>query len=106
MKIDTFLICFLSIASLAAGVSIPAHQTDYLWPMPVSFSHNPLGDNFTLSFCNLKFVINSPDQTAIQSIITLYQTNVFACDTVVPGNVEVDITVPNGGQFTATDLTH
>ena len=59
MKIYTFVICFLSIASLAAGVSIPARQTDHLWPMPTSFSHNPFGINLTLSFCNLTFVIDS-----------------------------------------------
>ena len=106
MKIYTFVICFLSIASLAAGVSIPIHQTDYLWPMPTSFTRKPDGVNLTLSFCNLKFVIDSPDQISIQMKITFYQTKVFACDTVAPGNVEVVITVPNMGQYIATDLTH
>jgi hexosaminidase len=100
------LVTVLLLALFAPSLSAPLKNTDTLWPLPHTYTYDSEGENMTVSPCQIKYIISSPDKIYIQEIISLYLINVFNCRSSEQGKTQLTITVPNQGQFIATDKKH
>lgn len=95
----------LAVLLLAASSAI-VHTTSLLWPKPANFSMDNAAETFTISPCEIKYVVESPGQVFVEELLNLYLVDVFGCTKLEPGKLVMNIVVKSGDQFIATDLKH
>jgi hypothetical protein len=51
MKLFILLLTFLALSTATSN------STNKIWPKPANFTYTPEGDNYTVSPCDLKYVV-------------------------------------------------
>lgn len=64
------------------------------WPQPWQVTINPTATPLSISPCNVRYIVQSPLDSSIQSIIDFYLDSVFKCKSKVPANYSINIVVP------------
>lgn len=81
-------ICF------CACLLIQSSALPLLWPEPQQISTNSSAPGVKISPCNVRYIVESPLQLNIESIINWYLDSVFKCTNKSISNYSINIVVP------------